>query len=847
MAKTNNEIRLKITVDGGEANATLSLTDENIKELYKGFKYGQQEVNGFTTSLSQGLNNAREMIIGAKEALSTLSAAFGGLLSAYDIQAQAEIRLQTALKQTGNFTEENFNSLIDYASQLQSITLYGDETYISTMAMLQAMGLNTEQTKAAALQSANLATIMGVDLNTAARAMSDLFNGNVGMMGRYIKGLDETIIKSGNTAAIIEHLNSRIGGQAEEAAKTGTAALTQMNNTIGDIQESAGKLFAQALNPLLNAIKDMVGWLNRVNPELGGFVVLTGTLTTAIIGLRTTGLFPTIFSFNTLKTTIAATGSTIRGLYAAIGPGGWILLGISAIITATTLLSSANEGLSESQKQVINDAEAEKLKFDQLTETILDESNSMSARNKAKEEAQKIYPGFLENLSIEETKHNDLIEIINEEKEAYYKLSEAKVLNRQLDLAYEELAAKRNSLISPGFWDVVIGTITSGGNAAVGAIKAISNAAISHAEDIARAEENVNNILKQMKEVTEDTVIDGGGGEKGGTDLFEGMRIELAEAQRHAEAMYKLQTDNDLLLLDQKIKHFDQMIALYEKFNKDTTNLVNKRIEAEAELEKKLNKKTPPITINEELPEDEILKNIINIEEYKYSIKRKTHEDELNDWYKAEQERLMQYEHNIEAQKALDEEYARRKKAIDDQVLKQQLAQTSIVLSDISKLFSEHTEAYKLFAIVQTTIDVYQAAQAAYKAMVGIPIVGPALAAAAAASAITAGLARVSEIEKIQMPGYAEGGRLKRGNTGYIEGYHNEIIAPEKTFVELFRSELRPQIYAGMNYDNNNLLMELKNINKNFEKGIVAAAYLDDKEAKKIYNKAKSKIKKGQI
>jgi hypothetical protein len=33
-----NEIKLKITIDGKEAIASLQLTDANIKELYKSFK-----------------------------------------------------------------------------------------------------------------------------------------------------------------------------------------------------------------------------------------------------------------------------------------------------------------------------------------------------------------------------------------------------------------------------------------------------------------------------------------------------------------------------------------------------------------------------------------------------------------------------------------------------------------------------------------------------------------------------------------------------------------------------------------------------------------------------------------
>lgn len=66
--------------------------------------------------------------------------------------------------------------------------------------------------------------------------------------------------------------------------------------------------------------------------------------------------------------------------------------------------------------------------------------------------------------------------------------------------------------------------------------------------------------------------------------------------------------------------------------------------------------------------------------------------------------------------------------------------------------------AYKAAAIAMALIDTYQAAQAAYKSMVGIPYVGGALAVAAAAAAIAAGLARVNAIRQQEL---AAGGEVK--------------------------------------------------------------------------------------
>ncbi len=62
-------------------------------------------------------------------------------------------------------------------------------------------------------------------------------------------------------------------------------------------------------------------------------------------------------------------------------------------------------------------------------------------------------------------------------------------------------------------------------------------------------------------------------------------------------------------------------------------------------------------------------------------------------------------------------------------------------------------EIMKAAAISQTVIDTYSSAQAAYKSLAGIPVVGPGLAIAAAASAIAAGLARVAQIRSTPFGG----------------------------------------------------------------------------------------------
>jgi hypothetical protein len=81
-------------------------------------------------------------------------------------------------------------------------------------------------------------------------------------------------------------------------------------------------------------------------------------------------------------------------------------------------------------------------------------------------------------------------------------------------------------------------------------------------------------------------------------------------------------------------------------------------------------------------------------------------------------------------------------------------------------------EVYKAMAIAQTIIDTYQSAQAAYKAMAGIPVIGPTLAAIAASIAIAAGMARVAAIKMQRFGGSSS--VVPTGGGGY--NYTNPTI-----------------------------------------------------------------------
>ena len=94
---------------------------------------------------------------------------------------------------------------------------------------------------------------------------------------------------------------------------------------------------------------------------------------------------------------------------------------------------------------------------------------------------------------------------------------------------------------------------------------------------------------------------------------------------------------------------------------------------------------------------------------------------------------------------------------------KQQLGIASSTAGDMATILGEETAAGKAMAITQTTIDTFQSAQGAFKSMAGIPVVGPALGAVAAAAAIVAGMKNIQAIKSASSSGPSGGGGGGRG------------------------------------------------------------------------------------
>ena len=242
--------------------------------------------------------------------------------------------------------------------------------------------------------------------------------------------------------------------------------------------------------------------------------------------------------------------------------------------------------------------------------------------------------------------------------------------------------------------------------------------------------------------------------EKAGADARRIREQREKERQRELEAEKKLQEDiakaqlNAQKMIDeQNLKFIEDEIersrelALFKEQQAwedlDRTHLTNEQIEI---LEEQHQQRLIDIQANAD-------EQVRLREEAKREEEAKRREEELAEAQKLADEKVRIEEERVK----LEEELEKQKK---DGIT----STSKDLLGAIQDNAEEGSAIAKAAAVSQATIDTYKAAQGAYSAMAGIPVIGPGLGIAAAAAAVAAGVANVRGILSTPTPGGGGGG-----------------------------------------------------------------------------------------
>ncbi len=811
MPDTTQQLTFKLVLDGKEAIATLDDTEGKFLS---------------SSEALDKLNEKGKRIAEVESYVKNLGDDFDGVNVSVKELIERHTELQNKLK-SENIGGEAYNR---WAREIAVIEQELDKaTAKLQITQLANEGLITETMKYA---SVNEQSINGLsEYITSQNLSTETIENSVRALELEIKTLavNSDAWKQKITASVNlrSALNNITAGQTgfNSAVRSGLPGTNQMNMAIMQ--------FGYALNDaqmfMVNARMGMMGIANNIPMIVQNFIQA--------------------------KNAAGGSATAFQLITKSIMGGGGLIIGINALMFAMQFLPGlldSTKGKIQELTNTMGDEEKkvrqQQIEFNNLI-TILGNLNyNEKMRGEAYDQLKEKYPEYISFLKSEKDSTEKIADALKKGNEQF-QLKIALAASERILKEYYEQAIDGEYRIQKlqNDREEMQKQFDAGNKARGFSLRAIDDEVNSLTEKREEALKNIQSIMEKIVGL-ESQIIDPK--KTGKNPEFEKADKELVAAQEHAINMAEIEgkSDSDILLM--KKNNLTKRINLFEKYKQDVTGLLYDLAETEARLQKSLKPPERPEIKIEGQPEDLILKDYKDKADYEQYL----NEQSLQNWYRTEDEKIKAYENYNDLKISLDKEYNRRKEELDRKSLINNLNNTSQVLGNIAGLFAKHTVAYQMFAKAQALIDTYTSAESAYKAVVGIPVVGPALAVAAAAAAIAAGLARVEQIGKVEVPkGYATGGRLPAGKTGYIEGTHDELIAPEEDFKSIFKTYsaelVKNALFDAKNYisinanssSNTDLIAinrELKELLKNIkEDGISARAYLDDREAKKITSK----------
>lgn len=311
---------IKISANGAEAEKEIRKLERKVGDFGKSMKRVGTAMSTYITA--------------------PLVAAGALAVTTANTQMQAEARLLTALKGR----KEVQDRLIAQAAQLQSKSIYGDETIIEQQAFLAALGLTERQIGATINAAVQLSAALGMDLNSATRALAKTYSGLAGELGESIPALRNLTAEQMKAGGAIEYVNANYKGFAETAAQTGKGPLQQLMNTLGDIAELFGATLVPVIQKVATKLKEIAERFKQLSPRAREVITTIAAVAAAIGPLLVVGGK----LIGSLKSIIAVLPLLKAGLATvSAGPIGVAIAGFTALAAVLATVNREAKSVSE--------------------------------------------------------------------------------------------------------------------------------------------------------------------------------------------------------------------------------------------------------------------------------------------------------------------------------------------------------------------------------------------------------------------------------------------------------------------------------------------------------------------
>jgi hypothetical protein len=741
------ELSFRLIIDSAGAEAKLEQTGSKADQT-------REQVEKPLTLKVQA-ENALATIRDLKIAFDGVMQVVGGVVSTMNgyLNAALDARQSATLAKVA--FGEYASKMSEFAGQMQNLTNFeGDQLLALMSKMAQTYHLNTDEIQEltpAILDFAEANKSTGMTVESAFDLMGRAVNGHTEMLSRYGLELDENKIKTEGVSYLVKQLTTDYGGTA--------AALVDLRlqnaNAWGDVKESIGDMLNVLITPLLNGLKGLFAWYNNLGPVMKGFVTGLAVAIPTIVSVTTviTGLTAAINALKVAVNPVAGVIGIVVGALAALG-----------FAYASTKLASDNA--TDAQQGFRQEVEQTTKSVDELVAEQREIATSIDY-----DEAKK----RLKAIEDELTRYRDTLEAMKQgpvltgadfdPAKMNEMLAEEQALKERIrtdDAAAQSAFYREKSRLDKESTLEGVALLEYRLSEERKAYRELGALNAENTDQKQAAYERIKGLEKQIAQAHEDSVE-----ALAALDTKYSTAI-IDDATARTQRELELERDSEL----SKAQALGASEELLLKIRTVYANRIT-QIETDAEAERLKNAEAAA------REKERLAQETARAEQENADTRAEFFQAQLtyeNNEYQAQIDAVDNYyaqrKDKLQAAGITEEQITRQselaKQRIRDEFNKRHIEGISGILGNLAKTsqaFGKQGFAlWKTFAIGQALVDTYASATAAYKAMAGIPIVGPGLAIAAAAAAVGAGLANVAAISKTEPPKAARGGLLK-GNS----------------------------------------------------------------------------------
>jgi hypothetical protein len=260
------DIKYVISVDAKGATTGIREFDATVDGLGKTSKTTEGHHDNLFKKIFGGVTIANLATKGLSLLWNELKAFPGAAIEA----EKADKALDAAIEITGRRVPGLTQHFKDYASELQKQTIYDDEAIKGAQTLLvQLTNLDKNGLDRATKGAIGLASVMGMDLESAASLVAKAMSGNTAMLSRYGIQVDQTKSKEDQRVEILTKLE-QFYGRATAETETYGGKLAMLKNKYGEVQEAVGGYITKnhALMNSLNAVADAILFQLTLNDRL---------------------------------------------------------------------------------------------------------------------------------------------------------------------------------------------------------------------------------------------------------------------------------------------------------------------------------------------------------------------------------------------------------------------------------------------------------------------------------------------------------------------------------------------------------------------------------------------------